>query len=342
LVAGLLGRGLREDAEVLEHIRHFFELRRRPMPERTRVQALVPDGALVLPNPHGTAPGLTIEVRPNPFRAEGVSWLVMLPGPPRELRPMFVDTVMPLLRKALPPPGAFICSTLRVLGVGESVVEEKISAPLGELVQSGLEVGYCARPGQVDVRLSAQNAEAAALVRRAALIVREQLGDFIYAEGEQEIEAIVVELLTRRHETLAVAESCTGGCIAHRLTNVPGSSAVFLAGLVTYSNAAKEKFLALRAETIAKHGAVSEQVAREMAEGARQQTGADYALSVTGIAGPSGGTDLKPVGTVFIGLAGAFGTSVQRNYNPFDRETFKQLTAQQALDLLRRRLMAIP
>jgi nicotinamide-nucleotide amidase len=145
-------------------------------------------------------------------------------------------------------------------------------------------------------------------------------------------------LLTNRKETLALAESCTGGCIAHRLTNVPGASAVFLAGFVTYSNEAKQKSLGVTAETLAEHGAASEAVAREMAEGARGQTGANYALSTTGIAGPTGATPGKPVGTVFIGLAGSFSTLVIRCFNPFDRETFKQVSAQQALDLLRRKM----
>jgi nicotinamide-nucleotide amidase len=338
-IASLLGKQLREDPEVLAHIREFFEVRKRRMPERTQVQALIPEGGLVLPNAHGTAPGLAMEVRPNPFRTAGASWLVMLPGPPRELRPMFQDSVMPLLRRVLPTESAFVCRTLRATGIGESLVEERLSGPLQPLLESGLELGYCARPGQVDVRLAAQTEDAQALVTRAEGIVREQLGHYLYSDNEEEIEATVIKLLIRRNETLAVAESCTGGCIAHWLTNVPGASAVFLAGLVTYSNAAKEKFLGVRPETLNAHGAVSEPVAREMAEGARKATGAHYALSVTGIAGPSGGTDTKPVGTVFVGLANSFGTVVERNFNPFDRETFKQVTSQQALDLLRCKIL---
>ena len=156
---------------------------------------------------------------------------------------------------------------------------------------------------------------------------------------DDDLEAVLVRLLTERKATLALAESCTGGCIANRITNVPGASAVLLAGLVTYSNAAKQKFLGVKEETLARHGAVSEPVAREMAEGARRQTQADYALAVTGIAGPSGGTAEKPVGTVFVGLAGPAGTIVERNLNPYDRETFKQVTTQQALELLRRTVL---
>ncbi|HWX22182.1 MAG TPA: competence/damage-inducible protein A [Candidatus Binatia bacterium] len=337
LLARLLGRSLREDPTVLAHIKHFFEMRNRLMPERTRVQAMVPEGALVLPNPHGTAPGLTLEIRPNQFRPRA-SWLIMLPGPPRELRPMFIDSVVPLLRRVLPPETGFVCRTLRATGIGESLVEEKVGPPLQRLVQTGLELGYCARPGQVDVRLAARGSHAQSQVEEAEGIVRTQLGQHLFGMEDEELEEITVRRLTERKETLAVAESCTGGCIAHRLTNVPGASAVLLAGLVTYSDQAKQKFLGVHAETLAQHGAVSEPVARQMAEGARRETGADYALSVTGIAGPSGGTTAKPIGTVFIGLAGSFETIVERNFNPWDRETFKQVTAQQALELLRRQL----
>jgi nicotinamide-nucleotide amidase len=342
LIAQLLGKELREDPAVLAHITQFFEGRNRPMPERTRVQAQVPEGALVLPNPHGTAPGLAMEVQPNPFRADKrASWLVMLPGPPRELQPMFSDTVVPLIRRVLPQPGAFVCHTLRATGIGESMVEERVGRPLESLVKAGLELGYCARPGQVDVRLAAHGAEAGRLVSEAEAIVRARLGGHLYSDNEDDLEAVLIRLLTARKQTLALAESCTGGCIAHRLTNVPGASAVLLAGLVTYSNAAKQKFLGVQAETLARHGAVSEPVAREMAEGARRETGADYALSVTGIAGPSGGTPAKPVGTVFIGLAGPFETIIEHHLNPWDRETFKQVTAQQAMDLLRRKILAV-
>ena len=153
------------------------------------------------------------------------------------------------------------------------------------------------------------------------------------------LETIIVRLLTERKLTLALAESCTGGGIAHRVTNVPGASAVFPGGIVAYSNAAKQKFLGVRAETLARHGAVSEGVARAMAEGAREKFGADFALAVTGIAGPAGGTKAKPVGTVFIALAGAPGTVVERKFNPCGRERFKDLTAQQALEMLRARLV---
>ena len=342
-VARLLGRTLHEDAAVLAHIRQMFASRRRPMPERTRVQTLIPAGAQVLFNPNGTAPGLAIEVKPNPFRADGqTSHLIMLPGPTREMRPMFNDTVVPLIKEKLPLAGAFVCRTLRTTGIGESMLEEQVHAPLQPMVAAGVEIGYCARPGQVDVRLSATGPDAEQRVGQAEAIVRKFLSPYIYAAGDEELEAAIIQLLTQRKETLAVAESCTGGCIAHRLTNVPGASAVLMAGWVTYSNEAKQRCLGVRAETLAQHGAVSEEVAREMAEGARRQAQVDYALSVTGIAGPGGGTPQKPVGTVFIGLAGASRTVVKQYPNAFDRETFKQVTTQQALELLRRAVLAGP
>jgi nicotinamide-nucleotide amidase len=266
----------------------------------------------------------------------------MLPGPPRELRPMFTASVVPLLHRILPLASPFVCRTLRTTGIGESMVEERIDGPLKPAVATGLQLGYCARPGQVDVRLAASGPEAERVVSGAETVVRKLLRQHLYGVEDDELETVIVRRLTERQQTLALAESCTGGAIAHRVTNVPGASKVLLAGLVTYSNVAKQTFLGVSAATLAQHGAVSEAVAGEMAEGARRQTGADYALAVTGIAGPGGGTPDKPVGTVFIALAGPAGTVVQANFNPYDRETFKGATAQQALELLRRTFEAQP
>ena len=340
LIAGLLGKKLYEDAAALANIESFFATRQRPMPTSTKVQALVPAGARVLPNRHGTAPGLAIEVDPNPFRAGGqTSWLVMLPGPPRELHPMFTEQVIPLLHEKFPLANAFVCRTLKTTGLGESWVEEKIAEPLQQLTSAGLELGYCAQVGKVDVRLAARGRGAKDLVQEAERIVREHIGEYVFGQDDDELEKVIVRLLTKRKQTLALAESCTGGYLAHRLTNVPGASAVLLAGLVTYSNEAKQNLLGVRARTLAAHGAVSEPVAREMAEGVRQRTGADYALAVTGIAGPGGGTPAKPVGTVFIALATPQRTILLNPVNRYDRETFKQVTSQQALELLRREVL---
>ena len=313
------------------------------MPEQARVQALVPEGASVLPNPHGTAPGLVLHVNPNPFRNGGKeSWLILLPGPGRELRPMFTDSVVPFLLRALPLSDSFVCRTLRTTGIAESIVQERIEGSLRELVLSGLDVGYCARPGQVDVRLAARGDDAESRVDAADAAVRAQLGSDIFGTGDENLEEVVVHLLAARKKTLALAESCTGGCIAHQLTNVSGASAVFRAGWVTYSNDAKQKFLGVRAETLDRHGAVSEAVAREMADGARHLGEADYAIAVTGIAGPTGGTPAKPTGTVFIAVASPKGTQVREMHNTWDRLTFKEVTARQALNQLRRLLHGPP
>jgi nicotinamide-nucleotide amidase len=358
-IAQLLGKKLRLDDAILDHIKRRFAARNLPMPKKNEVQAMVPEGALVLANPNGTAPGLAMKIDEDgewrmedgkkshpqssilhPPSSRSGKWLVMLPGPPRELRPMFNEQVAPLLQREFPLDAPFVCRTLRTSGLAESLVQEKIQTPLATLAAAGLDIGYCARVGQVDVRLSARGADGANLVREAEAIVGNIFQAQIYGVDDEEMESVVIRLLTERKKTLALAESCTGGGIAHRVTNVPGASAVFLGGWVTYSNATKQKFLGVRAETLAAHGAVSEAVAREMAEGARAQTGADFAVAVTGIAGPDGGTQDKPAGTVFIALAGTAGTVVEHRINSYERETFKQLTAQQALELLRRRLVS--
>lgn len=340
-IAELLGRKLHEDPVVLRHIEQFFAARHRPMPERARVQALVPDGAIVLPNHHGTAPGLALPVAGEAFDAPGrTRWVVLLPGPPRELHPMFTNEVVPLLLERLPLDNAFLCRTLKTTGLGESIVEERLAPALAELIALGLEVGYCARPAEVDVRLLARGENAIELVEQAEQIVRACIGKHVFGVDEEQLEVVLVRLLTERKQTLALAESCTGGFLAHRVTNVPGASAVLLSGLVTYSNEAKEHWLGVRPLTLASHGAVSEAVAREMAEGARSRTQADYALAITGIAGPAGGTRGKPVGTVHIALATAWNTTAVHRLNPYDRETFKYVTSQQALELLRQTLLA--
>ncbi len=347
LIAQLLGKKLVRDENVFTQIKNYFAARNRPMPANNDVQAMVPEGATVLPNPNGTAPGLAIQILAtakfqfeNPeSKIRNPQWLVMLPGPPRELRPMFDDAVVPILRREFPLEAPFVCRTLRTGGIGESAVQEKIQPPLAALVATGLEVGYCARVGQVDVRLTARGADSEKMVCAGEAVVQQIFGANIYGFDDEEIEQVVVRLLTVKKKTLALAESCTGGGIANRVTNVPGASVVFLGGVVSYANDVKEKFLGVRAETLKQHGAVSEAVAREMAEGAREKFGADFALAVTGIAGPAGGSVEKPVGTVFIALAGAFGTVVERKLNLYEREAFKQLTAQQALELLRQRLV---
>jgi nicotinamide-nucleotide amidase len=330
LIAELLGKKLIEDANVLRDIENYFAKRNRPRPTQTRVEAFVPEGAIVLQNKNGTAPGLAIEIKNRKSKIVNPKWLIILPGPPRELRPMFDEFVVPLLKREFVAEN-FICRTLRTSGIGESIVQEKIESDLQPLVLRGLEIGYCARPGAVDVRLSARGANAKKIVAAGEKIVQKNLDASIFGFDDEEIESVVVKLLTKKKKTLALAESCTGGLIAHRITNVPGASEIFRGGIVAYSNAAKEKFLGVRAESLKKFGAVSEQVAREMAAGAREKFGADFAIAVTGIAGPSGGTVDKPVGTVFIAMASALKLEVKKFLNVWERDTFKQVTSQQAL-----------
>jgi nicotinamide-nucleotide amidase len=355
LIAELLGKKLVANNEVLAHIENFFAKRGRPRPAKTTAETFVPEGALVFLNQTGTAPGLAMKieqseggvprapdqktVRDSRSPSLRTQWLVMLPGPPRELRPMFDDSVVPLLKREFADE-IFICRTLRSTGIGESRVQEMVEADLSSLVQRGLEVGYCARPGAVDVRLTVGGAMAEKLVREGEAIVQKILAEHIFGFDDDEIEDVVVRLLTERKKTLALAESCTGGCMAQRMTDVPGVSVVFLGGVVSYANSIKEKFLGVHVETLQQHGAVSEAVALEMALGAREKFGSDFAIAVTGIAGPGGGTPEKPVGTVFIALVSADGVEVKKFLNVWERATFKQVTATQALEMLRRLVSA--
>jgi nicotinamide-nucleotide amidase len=327
ITAELLGLKLEHDPAILSAIQERAARRGFRLTDRVARQADVPTGATVLPNEHGSAPGLYLpadETRPHLF---------LLPGPPRELHPMFRDSVLPLLRKIVPLGLGRDCRIFRIAGMGESLVEEAVGAQLLEL--PGIELGYCARPGEMDLRLIGD----AAVLDQAERIVREKLGSAIFSTDGSDLEQAVVKLLTERKETLAIAESCTGGYLAHRITNVPGASAIFLSGWVTYSNEAKAQMLGVDPALIEKHGAVSKQVAQAMAEGARGRAKADFALATTGVAGPGGGSEEKPVGTVFIALAARDRPpSVKKGFFPDDRPTFKELTAQTALEMLRRRL----
>jgi nicotinamide-nucleotide amidase len=331
LIAELFGRKLLFDQTIMDDINALMARRFRIAPRQTDVQAMVPEGATVFRNHCGTAPGLAMQT--------GNKWLIMLPGPPNEMHPMFEEQVIPHIKTHLPLKEAFFCRTFKTTGLGESMAENKVAGPLQKLVDAGLEIGYCARPREVDVRLAARGPKAQQLIAQGEQIVHGLIGEYIFGTDDEDLPGVIIRLLTAKKKTLAVAESCTGGNLAHRLTNVPGSSEVFLGGFVTYHNKAKEKFLGVQPKTLAEHGAVSEETAREMAAGARERMGTDYAISVTGIAGPGGGTEAKPVGTVFIGLATPERVEVVKAYNPQGREMFKYITTQQALELLRRELL---
>ena len=332
--AELLGLPLVPDEEILRGIQERFARRGIPMAANVGRQALVPAGAEALPNPHGTAPGLFFP--PDVLGARRARFLFLLPGPPRELRPMTADHLLPRLRSNLPVATLKERRIYRLTGIGESQVEERIGQKLE--ARGDLEVGYCARPAEVDFRLIGTRQT----LDEVEPEIRATIGEWIYSDGEN-LESVVVKILREQRTTLAVAESCTGGSLADRLTNVPGASEIFLAGFVTYANQAKEETLSIPTALLATHGAVSEEVAAAMAEAARRQSGAKVALSTTGIAGPGGGTEQKPVGTVFLGLASeGHPTIVRRGFFPLDRITFKHMATSASLDLLRRHILGLP
>lgn len=332
ITAELLGLKLQHNSAVMEAITARAARRGFRLTDRIARQADVPEGAVVLPNEHGSAPGLYLAADASPKK----KWphLFLLPGPPRELHPMFNNFVLPILREIAPQHTGHDRRLYRIAGMGESLVEEAIGARLLEV--PGIELGYCARPGEIDLRIIGEPS----VLDRAERIVTEGLGAAVFSSDGHNLEEVVVKLLTARKQTLAIAESCTGGLLAHRITNVSGASEVFLAGYVTYSNEAKAAMLGVDPQVISEHGAVSEKVAQAMAEGARQRANVTFALATTGIAGPGGGTEAKPVGTVFLALA-AEGrpTKVVKRFFPDDRPTFKELAAQTALEMLRQRLL---
>ncbi len=334
VVAELLGLELIHDDAVMAAIDERFVRRGLTIGDRVRLQALRPREATVLRNENGTAPGLYLPPLhlPGPQNSGVSPHLFLLPGPPRELKPMFLQSVVPLLREIAPDGPSELKRTYRVSGLGESHVEEQVGA---DLLALGVELGYCARPGEVDVRVIGTPD----LLEKAGAIITGKLAHHIVSGDERSLEKVVVDLLASRAETLATAESCTGGHLADLLTNVPGASHVFTAGFITYANESKTRELGVDPTLIEQHGAVSSRVAAAMAQGALRVTGADYALATTGIAGPGGGTVEKPVGTVYVALASKVGIAkVEPHKFPTDRETFKFLASQAALDLLRRSL----
>ena len=337
LIAELLGLPLELNEAVESAIRALLWNRKREMSDAARRQAMVPAGATVLPNAWGTAPGLYLPPGPVAMAGGALSpHLFLLPGPPRELRPMVKDVMLPLLEK--------ICAgrtviremkNFRLANMGESQVAAAVEDSIQSLGE--VELGYCARAGEVIVRVLGTPAQLAA----SEAIISAAFPAHYFTSQDHPLEHTVVDLLTRMGKTVATAESCTGGLLAHRITNVPGASAIFPRGLVTYANEAKTDLLGVAADLIAVRGAVSAEVCAAMAHGCLHAAGTDHALSVTGIAGPSGGSLEKPVGTVFVGLAsrGVEEPLVERHHFKVERETFKQLAAQAALDLLRRRLI---
>ncbi len=330
-VAEVLDVELIQDEHAARTMREFFEARGYDhFPEANLKQALVPVGADVLPNPNGTAPGSYVPPRLGKVSACAI---FLLPGPPRELHPMFESEVAPRLKALAGIENAGEAIELKFVGIGESSFAEGVDEALQAI--EGLEFGYCARLGELDLRLIG----GPQAIEAARELVRDPFGKNYVSDDGSDLETVVIRELTERGLTLATAESCTGGLIANRLTNVPGASAVLTHGYVTYANRAKVEMLAVSEETLAQYGAVSEETCREMAAGALAASGADLAISVTGIAGPGGGSEEKPVGTVFLGLAEkGKEVAVFQKRHPRGRKSFKEQVSQVALDLIRRRV----
>lgn len=309
---------------------------RGKIPRTNRTQAEVPAGARVLPNPRGTAPGLAVE-------DERLGVCVMLPGPPHEMEHILVESVVPYLAaRADPEARRPFRRYLRTAGIAESAIAEKMADKLDDLP---LEVAYLPEIAGNDLRLTAwaaDGSEAEAALDEAVKRIRDVLGLHVYAEGAIDLADVVGDLLLRAGMTVAVAESCTAGLVGARLTERPGASGYFWGDLIAYDDRAKIELLGVSEQTLRRHGAVSEETAREMVEGACSRSGADVAIAVTGIAGPSGGTTEKPVGTVWLAVRMRGRTVAKRRHYPGTRDMVRLRAAQGSLDLLRRTLLGEP
>lgn len=334
-VAETLGLQLRRDPEIVRTIERRFTEHGWKMSSNNIKQADVIAGAAVLPNPNGTAPGQWIG-----GRSDGKEKIVvLLPGPPHELKALFEGAVLERLRSKVPK--QFIAArVLKIVGLGESACDARV-APIYKRF-TDVDTTILAAPGEIQLHLRTRGqTEDAADKRLDELVelVEEELGDNVYSDNGDSLEQIVSYFLQMRDATLAVAESCTGGLVAERLTSVSGSSRYFIGGAVVYSNQLKTELAEVPADLIDVYGAVSEQVARALAEGIRNKCGTTLGLGVTGVAGPTGGTAEKPVGLVFHALAGENGTEVVKRNFPGDRRRIRWSASQQALDMVRRKLM---
>ena len=331
VVADLLGKRLVLDEQLLAGLEARFKRLGRPMPAVNRTQAEVPEGATVLPNPRGTAPGLWVE------DARG-RVVVLLPGVPREMRGLLVEEVLPRLvaRHAGEPP-VVLSRTVRTTGIAESALAERVGPIEPEIAP--LTLAYLPSVEGVDLRVTAWGLGARDAKARLAAVVerlRAAVGEHRYGEDAADLAAVVLDALRSGRHRLGVAESCTGGMLAERVTNIPGASATFIGGVVAYADVVKTAALKVPIETLEAHGAVSEQTVCAMAEGAQRLFSADCTMAVTGIAGPGGGTPDKPVGTVWLAARVHTATRAVKRVFPGDRDEIRRRAAQAALDLLRR------
>jgi nicotinamide-nucleotide amidase len=327
-VAALFGRKMKLHEPSLADIKSYFERTGRVMSKNNEKQAMMPEGAIVFPNHFGTAPALALE--------RDSKSVIMLPGPPSELIPLFFEQVEPYLKSKISQ--AIVSKNIHIFGMGESAVAERIDALLID-TPSLTAATYC-KEGEVRIRITAraedESVATALCESHAQKIMQSEVGGFVYGVDVGTIENAVVMALHEKKLTLSAAESCTGGLIAKRITDISGCSDVFFGGCVTYTNDVKRRLIGVKAETLERYGAVSEQTAREMARGVRIATGSDIGISTTGVAGPTGGTAETPVGTVFIGISTSEGESVRRLSlsSMRSREYIRQASATNAFDMV--------
>ena len=328
-VAAALDRRLIYHPEIADQLEQRFAQMKRKMSEVNKRQAFIIEGAEILPNDRGTAPGQWIE--------DSGSRLMLLPGPPHEMKAMFTRQCLPRLTRIVPRQ-VIQTLVLRVAGMPESDLDQLISPVYKKYENPATTI--LAAAGDIQIHLRARcatEAEAMALLAEVAGPIDLLLGDRIYSRNGQSLEEVIGEQLRKRRATLAVAESCTGGLLGERITSVPGSSDYFQGGFITYANRMKVDWLGVPEKIIDEFGAVSSEAAEAMARGARRRSGSTYALSITGVAGPDGGTVKSPVGTVYVGLADAGGCSVTHRQFIGDRARIRQFSTQMALDILRRK-----
>jgi nicotinamide-nucleotide amidase len=337
VIATLFGRELVLDESIVAQIEaRFWRMTSAKMPQTNIVQAMVPAGARVLENHHGTAPGLWIE------DAQG-RWVAMLPGVPREMRGLTQDSILPILRERIgAAPVAIVSRTIRTTGIGESALAER----LGELGKSvdGMPLAFLPGWAGVDLRLTSRTLppdEATRALDSAERMLRDVAGPVVYGTESDDLTELILDMCRERGLHIATAESCTGGLLGARLTAIPGSSDVYHGGVIAYDNSVKTKLLGVSDVTLREHGAVSEQAAREMAEGCAKSLGAQIGVGITGVAGPGGGTEEKPVGTVWIAVSGIGETRALGRVYVGDREEIRMRATQASLDQIRRGLASI-
>lgn len=322
--------------EEATRLREYFERRRKPMPESNLKQAMFPPEAVIVKNEMGSAPGMYLN--------KGGKTIVLLPGPPREMMPMFVKEIGPLLvRDVGPAADRVLMRCIKVIGPGESQVDEMLAEIIKE--PRGCSLALLAKEGEVHIKVTAEGENRAGsqkILDEVCCRITDKMGDYVFTDNEEDdLVTVTAKLLLNRNETVAVAESCTGGLLSKMLTDVAGSSRYFWGSVTSYSNEAKELFLGVKKATLEKHGAVSRETAAEMARGIREKAQSTYGIGITGIAGPDGGSADKPVGLVYIALADARNCRVKEMHFAGGRDGVRMLSAKTALDFLRKSISGV-